>query len=184
MVQSPSPRPSPAEGGGSKVDPQSPSPRPSPAEGGGSSEDFPAEDLSRHPGHLIRRAQQCLNLVWSEEVSRAITSPQFAVLNALFLEPNIDQRTLGDRVALDRSTVAEIVARLTARKLILWNRSASDGRRKTIQLTAKGHRALQELIPRTHRMTHRLVGALSPEEQAELLRLLSLVVYTHEGRQD
>ena len=59
-------------------------------------------------------------------MSRAITSPQFAVLNALFLEPNIDQRTLGDRVALDRSTVAEIVARLTARKLILWNRSASD----------------------------------------------------------
>ena len=43
---------------------------------------------------------------------------------------------------------------------------------------------MQELIPRTHRMTHRLVGALQPEEQAELLRLLSLVAYTHEGRRD
>ena len=160
-----------------------PPPRPSPVEGGGGG-DFPPEDLSRHPGHLIRRAQQVLNLVWSEEVSRTITSPQFAVLNALLLEPNIDQRTLGDRVALDRSTVAEIVARLTARKLVVWNRSASDGRRKTIQLTSRGARTLQELIPRTHRMTHRLVGALQPEEQAELLRLLSLVAYTHEGRRD
>src|SRR5439155_2934014 len=145
---------------------------------------FPAEDLSRHPGHLIRRAQQALNLVWSEEVSKTITSPQFDVLNALFQEPNIDQRTLGDRVALDRSTVAEIVARLTARKLVYWNRHATDGRRKTIQLTARGERSLQELIPRTHRMTHRLVGALKPAEQAELLRLLTTMVRAHEGRGD
>ena len=133
---------------------------------------------------MIRRAQQALNLVWNDEVSKTITSPQFAVLNALFQEPNIDQRTLGDRVALDRSTVAEIVARLTGRKLVHWNRNATDGRRKTIQLTPRGHRALQELIPRTHRMTHRLVGALDPAEQAELLRLLTSLVRTHEGRGD
>jgi MarR family transcriptional regulator, temperature-dependent positive regulator of motility len=147
-------------------------------------ETFPPEDLSRHPGHLIRRAQQVLNLVWSEEVSKTTTSPQFAVLNALLLEPNIDQRTLGDRVALDRSTVAEIVARLTARRLVRWNRNAKDGRRKTIQLTRTGERTLQELIPRTHRMTHRLVSALQPEEQAELTRLLTRIVHAHEGRQE
>jgi MarR family transcriptional regulator, temperature-dependent positive regulator of motility len=125
-----------------------------------------------------------LNLVWSEEVSRAITSPQFAVLNALLLEPDIDQRTLGDRVALDRSTVAEIVARLTTRKLVRWNRSPSDGRRKTIQLTPRGERTLQELIPRTQRMTHRLVGGLEPAEQAELLRLLTRMVRAHEAGGD
>jgi DNA-binding MarR family transcriptional regulator len=125
-----------------------------------------------------------LNLVWSEEVSKTTTSPQFAVMNALLQEPDIDQRTLGDRVALDRSTVAEIVARLTTRKLVRWNRHATDGRRKTIQLTARGERTLQELIPRTHRMTHRLVGALDPAEQAELLRLLTSVVRSHEGRGD
>ena len=125
-----------------------------------------------------------LNLVWSEEVSKTITSPQFAVLNALFHEPNIDQRTLGDRVALDRSTVAEIVARLTSRKLVCWNRNVRDGRRKTIQLTPRGHRALQELIPRTHRMTRRLVGGLEPAEQQELLRLLTSMVRAHEGRGD
>jgi DNA-binding MarR family transcriptional regulator len=149
----------------------------------GTPEKFPPEDLSHHPGHLIRRAQQVLNMVWGEEVSKTITSPQFAVLNALLLEPSIDQRTLGDRVALDRSTVAEIVARLTSRRLVRWNRNATDGRRKTIQLTRTGERTLQEIIPRTHRMTHRLVSALQPAEQAELLRLLTRVVQAHEGRQ-
>jgi len=133
---------------------------------------------------LIRRAQQALNLVWNDEVSKTITSPQFAVLNALFQEPNIDQRTLGDRVALDRSTVAEIVARLTSRKLVCWNRNVHDSRRKTIQLTPRGHRTLQELIPRTHRMTHRLVSGLEPAEQRELLRLLTSMVRAHEGKGD
>ena len=42
-----------------------------------------AEDLFQHPGHLIRRAQQALNTAWSREVSKTLTSPQFAVLNAL-----------------------------------------------------------------------------------------------------
>ena len=97
---------------------------------------------------MIRRAQQALNLVWNDEVSKTITSPQFAVLNALFQEPNIDQRTLGDRVALDRSTVAEIVARLTSRKLVCWNRNVHDSRRKT-KSTRKPWFAAGDLLPVT-----------------------------------
>src|SRR6266568_2904664 len=138
------------------------------------------EDLSRHPGHLIRRSMQVLNLVWAEEVSRTVTSPQFAVLNALLREPDIDQQTLGSRAALDRSTVAEIVARLTARKLVRWSRDPADGRRKVIRLTPRGESVLRELIPRTRDMTRRLVSALGPHEEAELLRLLTLVLTAHE----
>jgi DNA-binding MarR family transcriptional regulator len=144
----------------------------------------PPADLSVHPGHLIRRALQVLNVVWAEEVSRTVTSPQFAVLNTLLREPDIDQQTLGGRAALDRSTVAEIVARLTARKLVRWTRDAADGRRKLIQLTPRGEALVQELIPRTHRMNRRLVQSLRAEDEAELLRLLTLLLSAHEGPQD
>ena len=133
-----------------------------------------------HPGHLLRRSLQAMNLIWVEEVSSTITSPQFAVLNALLREPNIDQRTLGRRVSLDRSTMAEVVARLTARGLIKGERHAHDGRRKTIALTPRGERTLQQLIPRTHLMTTRLVSGLNERERAELLRLLGLVVRSSE----
>src|ERR1700680_3696925 len=142
----------------------------------------PPEDLMQHPGHLMRRALQVMNVLWSQEVSRTITSPQFAALNALHREPNIDQRTLGERISLDRSTIAEVVARLTTRGLIRSERHSSDGRRKTIKLTPKGFKALQQLIPGTHVMTGRLVGALDAEEQAELLRLLGAVVGSNERR--
>src|SRR6202158_3996726 len=114
----------------------------------------------QHPGHLIRRAVQVMNVLWSQEVSHTITSPQFAVLNALYREPDIDQRTLGERISLDRSTMAEVVARLSAKGLIKATRDVRDGRRKAIRLTPKGLAVLQRLIPRTRVMTSRLVGAL------------------------
>ncbi len=140
------------------------------------------EDLMTHPGHLLRRALQVMNLLWSEEVSHTITSPQFAALNALQREPKIDQRTLGDRISLDRSTMAEVVARLSSRGLIRSERDSKDGRRKTIELTPRGLNALQQLIPSTHAMTRRLVTALDEGEQAELLRLLTSVVSANEPK--
>ncbi len=134
----------------------------------------------RHPGHLLRRAVQVMNLLWNEEVSHTITSPQFAALNALYSEPNLDQRTLGQRISLDRSTMAEVVSRLSSRGLIRSERDTRDGRRKTIALTPKGFHALQELIPRTHAMTRRLVGPLDQKQRAELLCLLTKVVGANE----
>ncbi|TMF70401.1 MAG: MarR family transcriptional regulator [Chloroflexi bacterium] len=135
-----------------------------------------------HPGHLLRRAVQAMNLLWDEEVSHTITSPQFAALNALYGEPNLDQRTLGLRISLDRSTMAEVVARLSARGLIRTQRDTRDGRRKTITLTTKGLHAVQQLIPRTHAMTARLVGPLDARQRDELLRLLTEVVRANERR--
>ena len=142
----------------------------------------PPEDRMRHPGHLMRRAVQVMNLLWDEEVSHTITSPQFAALNALYTEPKLDQRTLGERVSLDRSTMAEVVARLSDRGLIQTARDTRDGRRKAITLTAKGFHTVQQLIPRTHAMTDRLVGALDSRQRDSLLTLLTEVVGANERR--
>ena len=142
----------------------------------------PPEDLMTHPGHLLRRAVQAMNLLWDEEVSHTITSPQFAALNALYGEPNLDQGTLGSRISLDRSTMAEVVSRLSDRGLIRTQRDTRDGRRKTITLTAKGLHTVQQLIPRTRAMTARLVGPLGERDRVELLRMLTEVVRANERR--
>ncbi len=140
----------------------------------------PPEDLLNHPGHLLRRALQVMNLLWDQEVSRTITSPQFAALNALYKEPKLDQSALGQRISLDRSTMAEVVSRLRARGLINTERDTRDGRRKKITLTSKGLRTVHQLIPRTHLMTRRLVGPLDTGERAELTRMLTTVVSANE----
>jgi DNA-binding MarR family transcriptional regulator len=139
------------------------------------------EDLRRHPGHLIRRAQQVHYWLWNAEVSSVVTSPQFAVLYALRAEKNIDQKTLGERVSLDRSTTAEVVARLKARGLIQRFRDPRDGRRNLLRLTAAGVRTTEQLIPKAIRMNRLLVSVLSEREQSELLRMLNLVVDADES---
>jgi len=140
----------------------------------------PPEDLLNHPGHLLRRALQVMNLLWDQEVSHTITSPQFAALNALYKEPKLDQSALGQRISLDRSTMAEVVARLRARGLINTERDTRDGRRKKITLTPKGLRTVHHLIPRTHLMTRRLVGQLDAGERTALMRMLMSVVRANE----
>ncbi len=119
------------------------------------------EDLRLHPGHLIRRAQQVHYWLWNAQVSSEVTSPQFAVLYALRAEKNIDQKTLGERVSLDRSTTAEVVARLKARGLIQRFRDPRDGRRNLLRLTAAGVRTTERLIPKAVRgaVRARAVGA-------------------------
>ena len=139
------------------------------------------EDLRRHPGHLIRRAQQVHYWLWNAEVSSEVTSPQFAVLYALRAEKNIDQKTLGERVSLDRSTTAEVVGRLASRGLLQRFRDPRDARRNLLRLTSPGLRTTERLIPKAARMNRLLVSVLSECEQAELLRMLNLVVDADEG---
>lgn len=134
------------------------------------------QDLRRHPGHLIRRAQQVHDWLWNAEVSSSVTSPQFAVLYALRAEGDIDQKTLGERVSLDRSTAAEVLKRLTARGLVRRIRDVNDGRRNRLRLTSTGRQTVERLTPRALRMNDVLVGVLNECEQTELIRMLNLVV--------
>jgi DNA-binding MarR family transcriptional regulator len=136
----------------------------------------------QHPGHLMRRAVQVLNVLWIEQVSQTITSPQFAALNALYNEPNLDQRTLGQRVSLDRSTMAEVVSRLCDRGLINSGRDPRDGRRKTITLSPKGLQVVRQLIPRARALRDRFVAPLDERQRSDLLCLLTEVVAASERR--
>ncbi|WP_372344910.1 MarR family winged helix-turn-helix transcriptional regulator [Streptomyces sp. KL116D] len=140
-----------------------------------------AVDLTTHPGHLARRLQQAHYLLWNTMVSEEITSPQFAVLNALVAEPGLDQRTVGERVGLDRSTIAEVVSRLTRRELVDKVRDPQDGRRWLLRLTAEGLRTHKKLTVRTARMNQIFLGPLSPDEQTVFFDLIQRVADAAEG---
>lgn len=124
-----------------------------------------AVDLTIHPGHLARRLQQAHYLLWNTMVSEEITSPQFAVLNALVAEPGLDQRTVGERVGLDRSTVAEVIGRLSCRGLLDKVRDARDGRRFLLCLTDDGRRVHRKLAVRTARMNQVFLAPSPPRNR-------------------
>ncbi|WP_405810029.1 MarR family transcriptional regulator [Streptomyces sp. NBC_00210] len=134
-----------------------------------------AVDLSTHPGHLARRLQQAHSLLWGAMVSEETTSPQFAVLNTLVEKPGVDQRTVGEHVRLDRSTIADVVARLARRGLIERVRDPLDGRRNVLELTDEGARLHRKLMTRTARMNRVFLSPLDDSEQEVLLRLIARV---------
>ncbi|MFE1262729.1 MarR family winged helix-turn-helix transcriptional regulator [Streptomyces albogriseolus] len=143
-----------------------------------------AVDLTTHPGHLARRLQQAHHLLWTTMVSEETTSPQFAVLNTLVAEPGLDQRTVGERVGLDRSTIAEVVGRLLRRGLLDKVRAPSDGRRSQLRVTDEGARLHRRLTVRTARMNQVLLAPLDPAERELFLDLIRRVADAAETLRD
>ena len=68
--------------------------------------------LDSTAGHLVRRAQQVHTALWTAEFDGDLTGPQYALLSALSRQPSLDQRSAGRRASLDKSTAADVVARL------------------------------------------------------------------------
>jgi DNA-binding MarR family transcriptional regulator len=133
-------------------------------------------DVSEYTGYLIRRAQQAHVATWQREVSTEVTSVQFGVLNVLAGAPGASQQHLVERLDLDRSTIADIVARLERRGLIERIRDGSDKRRNVLYMTPQGETELATLLPRVARVDDVLTRGLTDPEKAELRRLLTEVL--------
>lgn len=131
-----------------------------------------ALDLGDLTGYLIRRSQQAHVAAWQRFVSTEITSVQFGVLNVLRDRPGSSQRELCDDLDLDRSTIADIVARLQRRGLLHRVRDAGDRRRNVLDLTDKGRREFDLLVPGVRRVDLELTRSLDDADQAQLRSLL------------
>lgn len=107
--------------------------------------------------------------LWFQHVSREITSQQFAVLNALSRQPGVDQRTLARLTSLDRSTVNQMVRRLTDQGHVSQVRDASDRRRTLLELTATGSDLLAALIPPAEAINAQILQMLPEEQRAVTL---------------
>jgi DNA-binding MarR family transcriptional regulator len=138
-------------------------------------------DFHQAPGHLFRRARQFHDALWLTHVSSSLTPLQYAVLTALELDPGIDQRTLGERIAQDKSTVADLAARLANRGYVVRSTDRSDRRRIVLTLTRRGRSTLYEAAPRVAEIGQEMLSTLSADEGRELIRLLDKLVYSRQA---
>jgi len=141
-------------------------------------------DMHRQPGHLIRRAQQVHTWLWTTDVSKEVTSTQFAVLTAIAASPYIDQNSLSRQVSLDTSTIGDVVNRLLERGYVVRSRDPDDRRRNLLTLTEEGARLHAVILVAATRMTERLVESLSEQDRHDLVRILSTLVEAGEALRD
>ncbi|REE95086.1 MarR family winged helix-turn-helix transcriptional regulator [Thermomonospora umbrina] len=142
--------------------------------------ELPQERLHRHPGHLIRRAAQLHTTLWSGAVSRSITSVQYSVLLALHDAPRLDQRMVGSRVSLDKSTGGDVVARLQERGWVERTRDTDDARRNLLGLTDEGRDFLFGRAEAVIGVQDELLAPLSVEERRRFEVLMLRVTRAHE----
>jgi MarR family transcriptional regulator, temperature-dependent positive regulator of motility len=109
----------------------------------------PNGPLDRSPSHLLHRAlQRALDIYAETAGPTAVTQRQYAVLAAVAAREGLTQADLVRSTGIDRSTLAELVARMLGKGLITRERSNEDGRANTVSLTDKGRIALDEAEPR------------------------------------
>jgi MarR family transcriptional regulator, temperature-dependent positive regulator of motility len=132
--------------------------------------------LAKFTGSLVRRAQQRHLAVWQSEVSAEITSVQYAALEILHRTPGVNQRQLGDELDVDRSTIADLVARMVRNELVARSDDPVDKRSYVLFLTAAGKKQLSSLRPRVEEVERILTAKLTANETRELRRLLSALL--------
>jgi DNA-binding MarR family transcriptional regulator len=140
----------------------------------------PHVDFLSAPGHLIRRAQQNHQKLWSELVVEPLTSVQFAVLALLLQKPGIDQRTLGEELSIDSSTLATVCRLLEERDLISRVRDEQDTRRYALRATPAGEALIERTAPVVETVGERLLAPLDEDECAQLMALLRRIVIREE----
>lgn len=140
-------------------------------------------DLQGAPGHLLRRCQQlAVDLYTAEVGSNGLTPRQFALLLAIHKQRGISQVDLVRQTGIDRSTVAEMVARLIKRGLLARERTETDRRTNALALTAEGERQLRAAQPGVLRAQDRIMDPIPPARRAEFIALLRHLVDTLEQR--
>ena len=103
-----------------------------------------------------------------------LTYTQYLVLLVLWEEDGIAMSALCDRLLLDSGTLTPLLKKMEAHGLLTRHRSESDERRVVVSLTQAG----SDLKAEAAKVPLAMAGCvqLSPEEGAELVRLLSKVL--------
>ncbi len=124
------------------------------------------EALDASPIHLLHRALQVALDLYAEETAREpvlepqLTQRQYAVLVAAGAQEGLNQTDLVRLTGIDRSTLADLVARLISRDLLARERSSVDARANTVRLTESGRAALESTAARIAIVDERLLALL------------------------
>ena len=131
------------------------------------------------PVHLLHRAGQCADDLFSSSVEDAQLTPrQFTVLKCVAAAEGASQTYLVEATGIDRSTLADIVRRLVERGLLARERTRQDARTYAVRVTTAGAEILGRTTPVTEASERKLLNAVAPEDREAFMRSLRRIVDT------
>jgi len=129
--------------------------------------------LDRSLSHLLHRALQLALDIYAEEIGPgSLTQRQYAVLSAVTAKEGCTQSDLVRATGIDRSTLAELVARLIGKGFLARERSTLDARANTVRLTPEGRAAVQEAAPRVAQADNRILALMPANKRDAFIKTL------------
>ncbi len=133
----------------------------------------PVDVLARSPSHLLHKVLQLALDIYTEETGKgALTQRQYAVLAAAATVDGASQTDLVEMTGIDRSTLADMVARMIEKGWLARERSKTDARAKTVRLTDKGAAALKEIAPKVEAADERILSHLVASRRSGFITAL------------
>lgn len=133
--------------------------------------------LFDRPGFLIRRLHQIHTALFKDECAAFdITPVQYSVMSSLVQQGECDQVALARDVGMDRTNIADVLARLAGRGLIDRSVHKDDRRMRRAKLSRKGRALIVKLDAAAARAHDRTIEALPPKARERLLSDLALLV--------
>jgi DNA-binding MarR family transcriptional regulator len=130
--------------------------------------------LSQSPSHLLRRAEQfAADLFARSELNDGVTLRQTVLMAAIAEAEGASQSDLVGITGVDRSTLAEMMARMEKRGLIARAAAADDGRAKSVRLTGEGRRSLNDALPAIRAVDRALLAALPASQRSAFQSILA-----------
>lgn len=130
--------------------------------------------LAESPSHLMHRVLQLALDIYSEEAGPdGPTQRQFAVMEAVAAKEGLTQTDLVRATGIDRSTLADLVTRMTAKGLLERERSAIDARAKAVRLSETGAAMLAAARPKVEAADKRILGLLPKGKREGFIELLA-----------
>jgi len=120
---------------------------------------------------LMRAANSVSAATNSELAAADLTVSQFAVLEVLYHAGPLCLTEIARKILTTGGNLTLVVNNLEKRGLVQRKQSADDRRFFSLRLTPKGKNLIAEIFPKQAAEITRVIGVLSPEEQAEMARL-------------
>ncbi|MGF1545043.1 MAG: MarR family winged helix-turn-helix transcriptional regulator [Parvularculaceae bacterium] len=132
-----------------------------------------AYDLRKSPGHLLRRAQQFAHDLYSKEVGPSGPTPrQFEVLHTVSQNEGLSQTDLVRATGIDRSTLADMIARMIKKGLLSRSRTKEDARANAVSITAAGKRMLSSAQSSVAKAEAAALDVLPKTQQSAFMKAL------------
>ena len=138
----------------------------------------------RHPIALARRFYQIVTAVTAEvheHEKTGLRHLEFGVMVRLHDTPGLDQNSLADWMALDRTTISTLVFRLEQQGLIERAVNGADRRARMLRLTSKGKTLHDRVRDKTVAAQARILSVLAPAKRRSLVDLLARVIEANQA---